>query len=85
MVLLFQSHHAVLLLLQGRTVDFKKTIIIMTSNLGGKLIYEEFSAARARLDSAALPESEKADIKKHIKELAMKEVCSSSHVNFKID
>ena len=30
---------------KGRTVDFRNTIIIMTSNMGSQIIQENFSAA----------------------------------------
>ena len=32
---------------QGRTVDFRNTVIIMTSNIGSSLIQEHFSASKA--------------------------------------
>ncbi|MBR5138710.1 MAG: AAA family ATPase, partial [Alistipes sp.] len=37
---------------KGRTVDFRNTIIIMTSNMGSHIIQENFSAA---FDGSALP------------------------------
>jgi ATP-dependent Clp protease ATP-binding subunit ClpB len=33
---------------QGRTVDFKNTIVIMTSNLGSPIIQEYFNTGRSR-------------------------------------
>jgi ATP-dependent Clp protease ATP-binding subunit ClpB len=40
---------------QGRTVDFKNTVVIMTSNIGSQYITEEESAeARRRLVMDAL-------------------------------
>jgi ATP-dependent Clp protease ATP-binding subunit ClpB len=37
---------------QGRTVDFKNTIVIMTSNLGSPIIQEYFDARRSRREEA---------------------------------
>ena len=36
---------------QGRTVDFRNTVIIMTSNIGSPLIQEHFSAGKATNES----------------------------------
>jgi ATP-dependent Clp protease ATP-binding subunit ClpB len=38
---------------QGRTVDFRNTLVIMTSNIGSPLIQEFFSSRKAGADSAA--------------------------------
>jgi ATP-dependent Clp protease ATP-binding subunit ClpB len=38
---------------QGRTVDFRNTLIIMTSNIGSPLIQEFFSSRKGGADSAA--------------------------------
>jgi len=45
---------------QGRTVDFKNTIVIMTSNLGSPIIQEYFSNAERGLRNA---ESKKSEIR----------------------
>jgi ATP-dependent Clp protease ATP-binding subunit ClpB len=46
---------------QGRTVDFKNTIIIMTSNLGSPLIQEYFES-RSRREEAHSKKSESRDL-----------------------
>ena len=48
---------------QGRTVDFKNTIIIMTSNVGARLITEKQSALGFNSENENAEESEKKDIK----------------------
>ena len=48
---------------QGRTVDFKNTIIIMTSNVGAKLITEKQSSLGFNSENENAEESEKKDIK----------------------
>jgi ATP-dependent Clp protease ATP-binding subunit ClpB len=53
---------------QGRTVDFKNTIVIMTSNIGSPIIQEFFSAGKAsRAEQAELEELVKAELKKHFR------------------
>ena len=48
---------------QGRTVDFKNTIIIMTSNVGASLITEKQSSLGFNSENENAEESEKKDIK----------------------
>ena len=48
---------------QGRTVDFKNTIIIMTSNVGARLITEKQSSLGFNSENGNVEESEKKDIK----------------------
>lgn len=48
---------------QGRTVDFKNTIIIMTSNIGARLITEKQSSLGFNSENENAEESEKKDIK----------------------
>lgn len=48
---------------QGRTVDFKNTIIIMTSNVGARLITEKQSSLGFNSEKENAEESEKKDIK----------------------
>ena len=48
---------------QGRTVDFKNTIIIMTSNVGARLITEKQSSLGFNSENENAEESEKKDIK----------------------
>ena len=48
---------------QGRTVDFKNTIIIMTSNVGSRLITEKQSSLGFNSENENAEESEKKDIK----------------------
>lgn len=48
---------------QGRTVDFKNTIIIMTSNVGARLITEKQSSLGFNSENENAEESEKNDIK----------------------
>lgn len=48
---------------QGRTVDFKNTIIIMTSNVGARLITEKQSSLGFYSENENAEESEKKDIK----------------------
>jgi ATP-dependent Clp protease ATP-binding subunit ClpB len=50
---------------QGRTVDFKNTLIIMTSNIGSHLIRESF-AAKGR-DHEKMEEAVRAELKKHFR------------------
>ena len=51
---------------QGRTVDFKNTIIIMTSNVGARLITEKQSSLGFNSENENAEESEKKDIKELI-------------------
>lgn len=48
---------------QGRTVDFKNTIIIMTSNVGARLITEKQSSLGFNSENENAEESEKKDVK----------------------
>jgi ATP-dependent Clp protease ATP-binding subunit ClpB len=55
---------------QGRTVDFRNTLIIMTSNIGSPLIQEFFSARRrdnAAADQARMEELVREELKKHFR------------------
>lgn len=56
---------------QGRTVDFKNTVIIMTSNVGARLITEKQSSLGFNSENENVEESEKKDIK----ELVTGELC----------
>ena len=51
---------------QGRTVDFKNTIIIMTSNVGARLITEKQSSLGFNSENENAEESEKKDIKEPV-------------------
>lgn len=48
---------------QGRTVDFKNTVIIMTSNVGARLITEKQSSLGFNSENENVEESEKKNIK----------------------
>ena len=48
---------------QGRTVDFKNTVIIMTSNVGARLITEKQSSLGFNSENENAEENEKKDIK----------------------
>lgn len=48
---------------QGRTVDFKNTVIIMTSNVGARLITKKQSSLGFNSENENVEESEKKDIK----------------------
>lgn len=48
---------------QGRTVDFKNTVIIMTSNVGARLITEKQSSLGFNSENENVEENEKKDIK----------------------
>lgn len=48
---------------QGRTVDFKNTVIIMTSNVGARLITEKQNSLGFNSENENAEESEKKDIK----------------------
>src|SRR5580765_7464908 len=53
---------------QGRTVDFKNAIIIMTSNLGSPIIQEYFEAGRLTLkDKAEMEERVKSELRGHFR------------------
>jgi ATP-dependent Clp protease ATP-binding subunit ClpB len=56
---------------QGRTVDFRNTLIIMTSNIGSPVIQEFFSARKGGADSAAdqarLEELMRRELKQHFR------------------
>jgi ATP-dependent Clp protease ATP-binding subunit ClpB len=53
---------------QGRTVDFKNTIIIMTSNIGSPIIQEYFDAGRlAPKDKAEMEERVKSELRGHFR------------------
>src|SRR5881296_429452 len=51
---------------QGRTVDFKNSIVIMTSNVGSPLI-QQFFAAGQRRDVTAMEREVKAELKAHFR------------------
>jgi ATP-dependent Clp protease ATP-binding subunit ClpB len=53
---------------QGRTVDFKNTIIIMTSNIGSPIIQEYFEAERLTAkDKAEMEERVKTELRGHFR------------------
>jgi ATP-dependent Clp protease ATP-binding subunit ClpB len=53
---------------QGRTVDFKNTIIIMTSNIGSPIIQEYFQSSRpSAADWARLEERVRSELKRHFR------------------
>ncbi|HKS37217.1 MAG TPA: ATP-dependent chaperone ClpB [Verrucomicrobiae bacterium] len=53
---------------QGRTVDFKNTIVIMTSNIGSPVIQEYFNAGKmSPKEHAAMEELVKIELKKHFR------------------
>ena len=53
---------------QGRTVDFKNTIVIMTSNLGSPIIQEYFLDGRTdRASHQAMEDKVQAELKKHFR------------------
>jgi len=53
---------------QGRTVDFKNTIIIMTSNIGSPIIQEYFEAGRLTAkDKAEMEERVKTELRGHFR------------------
>ena len=53
---------------QGRTVDFKNTIVIMTSNLGSPIIQEYFMDGRTAVGArAAMEDKVLAELKKHFR------------------
>jgi len=53
---------------QGRTVDFKNTIVIMTSNLGSPIIQEYFMDGRTTVGArSAMEDKVMAELKKHFR------------------
>ena len=53
---------------QGRTVDFKNTLVIMTSNLGSPIIQEYFMDGRATVGArSAMEDKVKAELRKHFR------------------
>jgi ATP-dependent Clp protease ATP-binding subunit ClpB len=53
---------------QGRTVDFKNTVIIMTSNIGSPIIQEYFSSGKVSAKDRSLMEQEvKMELKGHFR------------------
>ncbi len=53
---------------QGRTVDFKNTIVIMTSNLGSTIIQEYFLDGRTAIGArSAMEDKVMAELKKHFR------------------
>ncbi|MBI3415019.1 MAG: ATP-dependent chaperone ClpB [Verrucomicrobia bacterium] len=53
---------------QGRTVDFKNSVIIMTSNIGSPIIQEHFTEGRTSAkDHAQMEALVKAELKKHFR------------------
>jgi ATP-dependent Clp protease ATP-binding subunit ClpB len=53
---------------QGRTVDFKNTIVIMTSNIGSPIIQEYFSAGKmSPKERSEMEKLVKAELKKHFR------------------
>jgi len=52
---------------QGRTVDFKNTIVIMTSNLGSHIIQEFFEKAESGKRKAEMEQQVMAELKRHFR------------------
>ena len=53
---------------QGRTVDFKNTIIIMTSNIGSPIIQEYFSEKKlGAKDKAEMEQLVRSELKSHFR------------------
>jgi ATP-dependent Clp protease ATP-binding subunit ClpB len=53
---------------QGRTVDFKNTIVIMTSNIGSHIIQEYFMDSRTTIGArTAMEDKVMAELKKHFR------------------
>src|SRR5881394_239341 len=53
---------------QGRTVDFKNTLVIMTSNIGSPIIQEYFQSGKLSLkDKAQMEERVKGELKRHFR------------------
>ncbi|MDB6110132.1 MAG: ClpB protein [Pedosphaera sp.] len=53
---------------QGRTVDFRNTIIIMTSNIGSPIIQEYFSSGKtSHKDMAEMEKRVRAELKAHFR------------------
>jgi ATP-dependent Clp protease ATP-binding subunit ClpB len=53
---------------QGRTVDFKNTIVIMTSNIGSPIIHEYFMDGRATIGARqAMEDKVMAELKRHFR------------------
>jgi ATP-dependent Clp protease ATP-binding subunit ClpB len=52
---------------QGRTVDFKNTIVIMTSNLGSPIIQEFFETAGGQKRRAEMEQRVMAELKRHFR------------------
>jgi ATP-dependent Clp protease ATP-binding subunit ClpB len=59
---------------QGRTVDFKNTIVIMTSNLGSPIIQEYFANAERGLRNAESKKSEIRNPKSEMEQAVMAEL-----------
>jgi ATP-dependent Clp protease ATP-binding subunit ClpB len=52
---------------QGRTVDFKNTIVIMTSNIGSPIIQEFFEKAESEKRKAEMEKQVLAELKRHFR------------------
>ncbi|MDE3066394.1 MAG: AAA family ATPase [Verrucomicrobiota bacterium] len=52
---------------QGRTVDFKNTLVIMTSNLGSPMIQEWFEKAEGEKGKAEMEQQVMAELKRHFR------------------
>ena len=53
---------------QGRTVDFKNTLVIMTSNIGSPIIQEYFQGGKvSSKDQAEMEDRVKAELKRHFR------------------
>ena len=53
---------------QGRTVDFKNTIVIMTSNIGSHIIQEYFMDGRTTIGArSAMEDKVRAELKQHFR------------------
>jgi ATP-dependent Clp protease ATP-binding subunit ClpB len=70
---------------QGRTVDFKNSIIIMTSNIGSPLLLEAASSSPSSLAATKLPSeggSSSGDIPESVKSAVLKELRSHFRPEF---
>jgi ATP-dependent Clp protease ATP-binding subunit ClpB len=52
---------------QGRTVDFKNTIIIMTSNIGSPIIQEFYNSSKETVDHAEMEKLVRIELKAHFR------------------
>src|SRR5581483_9790486 len=52
---------------QGRTVDFKNTIVILTSNIGSPIIQEFYTAGKTSVNHAELERLVRTELKAHFR------------------